>query len=226
MRFTWLGQAGLMMETGGTTVLIDPYLSDAVAAIEPKNHRRVPVDERFFAVRPTVILLTHDHADHTDPETLAHYLHAHSDVTVLASLHAWRRVRAFGGDNNYVLFEAGSRFTVGGVCFEALPAAHSDEHAIGALIGAEGRTCYVTGDTLYSERIFAALPRRPIHALFLPINGVGNNMNTTDAAAFSARVGATYTVPLHFGLFDAIDPRAFVCKGRVIPRIYEEIPLP
>lgn len=113
MKTTWLGQAGLMMEGAGMTLLIDPYLSDAVAKTEPKNHRRVPVDERFFAVRPTVILLTHDHADHTDPETLSHYLHAHSGVTVLASENAWRRVRAFGGDNQYVLFEAGSRFTVG-----------------------------------------------------------------------------------------------------------------
>ena len=41
MKITWLGQAGLMMETGGRIILIDPYLSDSVAKINPLNYRRV-----------------------------------------------------------------------------------------------------------------------------------------------------------------------------------------
>ena len=52
MKITWLGQAGLMVETCGKTVLIDPYLSDSVREINPKNYRRVPVDERFLQVKP------------------------------------------------------------------------------------------------------------------------------------------------------------------------------
>ena len=37
MKITWLGQAGLLFETNGKTILIDPYLSDSVAQIEPHN---------------------------------------------------------------------------------------------------------------------------------------------------------------------------------------------
>lgn len=48
MKITWLGQAGLLLKHNDQTVLIDPYLSDSVAKINPKNKRRVPVDERFF----------------------------------------------------------------------------------------------------------------------------------------------------------------------------------
>ena len=42
-----------------------------------------------------MIVLTHEHIDHTDPETLAHYLNEDSDVLVLASENAWKKVKAF-----------------------------------------------------------------------------------------------------------------------------------
>ena len=74
MKITWLGQAGLLIETKGKIILVDPYLSDGVAKIQPHNHRRVPVDERFFKVKPDVIVLTHNRADHTDKETLCRFL--------------------------------------------------------------------------------------------------------------------------------------------------------
>lgn len=59
-----------MLELDGVRVMIDPYLSDSVAKVNPLNKRRVPVEEQFFDVRPDVLILTHDHPDHTDPETL------------------------------------------------------------------------------------------------------------------------------------------------------------
>ena len=31
MKVTWLGQAGLLIETNGTKIMIDPYLSDSVS---------------------------------------------------------------------------------------------------------------------------------------------------------------------------------------------------
>ena len=70
MKITWLGQAGLLIETEGVIIMIDPYLSDSVAAVNPKNYRRVPVEERFLRMRPDVLICTHNHLDHTDPETL------------------------------------------------------------------------------------------------------------------------------------------------------------
>ena len=106
MKITWLGQAGLLFETNGKTIIVDPYLSDSVKTIEPHNYRRVAVDESFLQIKPDMILLTHNHLDHTDPETLSHYLSEKSEVTVLASGNAWQNVRkAFGGlKNNYVQF--------------------------------------------------------------------------------------------------------------------------
>lgn len=223
-RVVWLGQAGLLFDFDGFRVMVDPYLSDSVAALDPAKHRRVPVDERFFEVKPDVLVLTHDHLDHTDPDTLGELFRRHGGVCVLASPNAWNTVRRFGGGNNYVRFARGAVWTEGSVRFEALYAEHSDENAIGVLITAGGKRWYVTGDTLYSKRTLAELTGSP-DVLFLPVNGVGNNMNMTDAARFAEAVGARRTVPLHFGLFDGIDPRALSVPGTVIPEIYQEIRL-
>lgn len=225
MKITWLGQAGLLFETEGKKILIDPYLSDFVKTVNPKNYRRVPVDERFLQIKPDVILCTHNHLDHVDPETLKHYLREDTECLVLAPEGGWQEIRKFGGSNNYVRFQNGTEWTEGGVRFRAVFAEHSDPYAIGVILSAEGKNYYVTGDTLYSERVFESLPDTELEAVFLPINGVGNNMNAADAARFAKRTGAKYAVPIHFGLFDELDPHTFEHPNRVIPRYYQEIKL-
>ena len=225
MKVTWLGQAGLLFETNGVKIIVDPYLSDSVKEIQPHFWRRVPVDEKFFEIIPDVIVLTHDHLDHTDPDTLCHYLGENTEVCVLASGNAWDKVRKrFGGiKNNYVTFNEGTEWTETEVHFKAVYANHSDSCAIGVLITAEGKTYYVTGDTLYDERILNALPQN-IYAVFLPVNGVGNNMNMTDAKRFCERIGAL-AVPLHCGLFDEKDMNDFEYDNKVVPEFYKEIKL-
>lgn len=223
MKITWLGQAGLLFETDGKKILIDPYLSDNVKNFEPQNYRRVPVEESFLSIKPDVIIITHNHLDHLDKETLKYYLTEDAEVLVLAPNGGWQELRKFGGKSNYVLFNAGTEWSCGNVCFTAVKAEHSDPCAIGVIVSAEGRDYYVTGDTLYNEQVLASLPKTELFAVLLPINGKGNNMNAIDAARFAAQTGAKYAVPLHFGLFDTIDPTIFVAQNRIIPQIWQEI---
>lgn len=223
MKLTWLGQAGLLFETDGKKILIDPYLSDNVKNFEPQNYRRVPVEESFLSIKPDVIVVTHNHLDHLDKETLKYYLTEDAEVLVLAPNGGWQELRKYGGKSNYVLFNQGTEWTVGAVRFRAVKAEHSDPCAIGVIVSAEGRDYYVTGDTLYNEQVLASLPKTELFAVLLPINGKGNNMNAVDAARFAAQTGAKYAVPLHFGLFDTIDPTIFVAQNRIIPQIWQEI---
>lgn len=46
-------------------------------------------------------------------------------------------------------------------------------------------------------------------------------MNATDAAAFAAKTGAKHSVPIHFGLFDQLDPTIFKTDNAVIPTAYQ-----
>lgn len=222
MDITWLGQAGLLLKKGNACILIDPYLSDSVAKINPKNKRRVPVDFRFFAEKPTIMVFTHNHLDHYDPETVRHFLTDQTQITVLAPASVWQEVRKIGGSNNYVLFNRGTSWTEGDFRFTAVAAEHSDPDAIGVIMADGQKTYYITGDTLYNENIFTALPHK-IDLLLLPINGVGNNMNATDATRFCQRICPSVAVPLHFGLFDDLDPETFLYEPKVIPQIYQKI---
>lgn len=221
MKITWLGQAGFLFETLNRKILIDPYLSNSVEKVQPQNRRRVMIDERFLEIKPDVIVLTHNHLDHTDPETLVHYLKENASVTVLASQNAYENVRKFGAlGNNYVCFNEGSIWTESGLKFSAIKAEHSDSHAIGVIINYQGKNYYHTGDTLYNEKIFSQLNNKNIDVLFLPINGVGNNMNVEDAIAFAKRVSPEVVIPMHFGMFDDIKPPILYFKT-IIPKEYQ-----
>ena len=224
MKVTYLGQAGLLFKKEGLTVMIDPYFSDSVVKVNPKNYRRVAVDERFFNVKPDVMIFTHNHLDHYDPETAPRFINQDSNITVLAPSSVWDQVRKLGGNNNYVIFNRHTTWTECGIKFTAVRAEHSDPAAIGVLIDDGEKVYYVTGDTLYNEEIFGDIPAN-VDVLFLPVNGVGCNMNKTDAARFAKRIGAAKVVPFHVGMFDEMTAEDFDSDRKVIPEIYREIKL-
>lgn len=222
MKITYLGQAGLLFETNDLKIMIDPYLSDSVGKTNPAMKRRIPVEERFLEMQPDILIFTHNHLDHYDPETVEHYFKMNGRMTTLAPSSVWSEVRKFGGAHNFVQFDRHTQWSEGGVRFAAVKAAHSDPFAIGILLFAEGKTYYITGDTLYNSEIFEDLPKG-IDLIFLPINGLGNNMNMEDAARFAKKSGAGIAIPLHTRLFDALDPAEFTFEPKIVPEYYKEI---
>lgn len=224
MKITYLGQAGFLFEKDGFKIMIDPYLSDSVEKINPKNYRRVAVDESLFEIEPDVMIFTHNHLDHYDPETVERFITADSKILVLSPKSVWDEVRKIGGGNNYVLFNRHTSWTANGIKFTAVKAEHSDITPIGVIIDDGDKKYYITGDTLYNEEIFDDIPD-DIYALFLPINGVGNNMNKVDALRFVERVNPQKTVPIHIGMFDEFTADDFDCDNKVIAEIYKELKL-
>ena len=225
MKITFLGQNGFLIESKKSKIVVDPYLSDSVEKTEPRNKRRQPVDERFLAVKPSVVIITHAHADHYDEETLDKLLTDNADCVILCPPSVFSKAKNRYGNANCVFFRCGTSYTVADAEFYAVAAEHSDTEAIGVIIIIEGKKLYVTGDTLYSERVFLSLPFRSFDAVFLPINGRGNNMNAVDAAKFVKRINSDIVVPVHFGLFDDLTGRELVCENAVIPQIYKEVKL-
>ena len=220
MKITHLGQAGLLIKTKDLTIMIDPYFTDSVGETDPQKHRRVEMDPRFWQLRPDVLLFTHSHLDHYDPATAGRILKENRGITVLAPTSVWGQVRGFGGDHNYVLFDRHTQWTEKDVRFTAVKAAHSDSFAIGVVIEAEGKTLYVTGDTLYNTEVLADLPEA-VDVIFLPVNGVGNNMNATDAARFVRDCGAKLAVPVHVGLFDDLTGDILQIDNKVVLAAFE-----
>ena len=213
MKVTLITQGGLLFENDRIKILVDPYLSDSVGKLDESKHRRIPVDESLFDVQPDVILITHNHLDHLDPETLERYLcSGRAPVTVLAGEAAYLRAREFGGGHNYVLLSPHCVWSEKGITFYSVRAAHSDTTAVGFIIDDGEKTYYVSGDTLYNFDVIdevLELVEDGVDFAFVPINGKGNNMNAKDAADFVYEIDAKRAVPLHYGLFDNIDPETF-----------------
>ena len=222
MKITWLGQGGLLFEKNGFKIMIDPYLSDSVEKVNPKNYRRVPVLESLFDIKPDIMIFTHNHLDHYDPETVPRFITADTNMTVLAPASVWNDVRKIGGGNNCVQFNRHTRWTEQGITFTAVKAEHSDPTPIGVIIDDGEKKYYVTGDTLYNDEIFADIPD-DIYAVFLPVNGVGNNMNMQDAKSFLEKLAPKVAIPMHCGMFDEIDMNDFEYEHKVVPEIYKEI---
>ena len=213
MKVTWLTQAGLLFENGNITVMVDPYFSDSVGEKNPEKHRRIPADKSFLDKAPDLVLITHDHLDHLDPETIGEIIaRAEKPITFLAPENAYRKLLSFGGDHNYVMLNPHSVWSEKGVTFYAVHAEHSDRTAVGFILDDGEKTYYVSGDTLYNYDVIdevLELVEDGVDYAFLPINGKGNNMNAKDAADFAYEIEAKQAIPLHYGLFDSIDPSAF-----------------
>lgn len=221
MILKWIGQAGFIVKTKDLTIIIDPYLSDSCHKVNPLSYRRYPADESLLSGKYDVIAFTHDHLDHTDPESYEPIFENNQNITVLASKNAWDKARTWGVGPNYVMFNNGTTWTENGVVFKAVKAEHSDLLAIGIIIESEGKTVYFTGDTLYNEAIFATLPEY-IDYCIMPVNGKGNNMNMTDAARFADKIGAKHIVPVHVGLFDDMKPDDFQHPNKIVFELNKE----
>lgn len=130
MKITWLGQAGLLFEKDNFKIIIDPHLSDSVKKLNPKNYRRVEVLDTLFEVKLDIMIFTHNHLDHYDPETVSRFITESTKITVLSPSSVWNDVRKIGGDNNYVQFNRHTTWTEYGIRFTAVKAEHSAPYIV------------------------------------------------------------------------------------------------
>ncbi len=213
MKVTWLTQAGLLFENGNIRIMVDPYFTDSAGRLHPEKTRRIPADMSFLDRDPDVVVITHSHLDHLDPETIELLIsRAKKPITFLAPENAYNKLMSFGGEHNYVMLNPHSVWSERGITFYAVSAEHSDRCAAGYIIDDGDKTYYISGDTLYNYDVIddvLELVEDGVDYAFLPINGKGNNMNAKDASDFAYEIGAKCAIPIHYGLFDSINPEVF-----------------
>ena len=228
MKVTWLTQAGLLFDNEKIRVLVDPYLSDSLGDSDPLKHRKIAVPEEFSTPVADLLILTNTEPDRLDDATLTRVLGGDRKMTVLASEGAYNRVRHFGGGHNYVLLSPHSVWSEGGITFYSVKAEHSDRTAIGVILDDGDKTYYVAGDTLYNYDVLddcLDLVENGVDYAFLPINGYGNNMNAKDAADFAYELGAEKAIPVHYGLFDDVNPYDFDFEDAMVITPFVEVEL-
>lgn len=202
----WLGGTGFVFKTAaGTQIYVDPYFSNCVAGIFGVE-RAFPAPIAADEARPDLLLATHWHEDHLDPEGLP-ILARSSQARFMAPPSCVSRLLGWGVPRDRVeALSAGERRQFRDVTIDAVPARHiagvpgwECDDAIGLLLDFGGLRVYHSGDTEYDLRLrgLAYNREQPIDVCLLVINGAGGNMNAHEAALLAWQLGAGTVVPMH-----------------------------
>lgn len=213
----WFGQNGFIFKSPeGTLASVDLYLSNSCEGLVPGMDlsRRVPVLVDPEEIDVDVYTCTHNHQDHTDPETIGrlrnrdttHFVGPHPTCEVYAKqgIEPGRIVAAWP-DCELEFRDLRVRGTF------ALPTDTSDLNHIGYVIQfGKGPKVYVTGDTDYHELLLGAAKHAP-DLMITCINGGFNNMSHWEAADIAGKIKPKAAIPCHYDMFpdNSVDPKQF-----------------
>jgi len=208
-----IGQAGHVIHSGGCTVIIDPYLSDRCGTNNPLFSRIIPVPVDPAAVKADVFMVTHDHADHLDPETVGAYRYKEV-TTFVAPRRAAKKLKALGiPAGNVRVVDQGDTLELPGLAIKGVFALPTDPGVLdttGYLLTFEnGRSVYHTSDTAYCDLLLKACPRAEV---LLPcINGKYGNLNVAQAVELTKAVNPKTVIPNHYDVMalNSENPESF-----------------
>jgi L-ascorbate metabolism protein UlaG (beta-lactamase superfamily) len=184
LKITFLGHASLRMTFGGKEIYIDPFSRLA-------DYSKLP--------KADLILITHEHGDHLDPNAVAAVRTAKTVMVLTAAC----AQQITGG----IIMKNGDKQTVEGISVEAVPAYnlvhkrenghpfHPQGQGNGYILTFGDKRVYIAGDT---ENIPEMKSLRNIDCAFLPMNipyTMTPEMVADGAKAFRPRI----LYPYHYG---------------------------
>ncbi len=200
----FLGQAGYYMRACGTSLMIDPYLSDSVGRGDPRFTRRylAPIDPA--KVRADIYIVTHDHLDHLDPETIGPYRYK-DQTAFVAPRHAAKKLQSLGiKPENITVVDHGDSARIGGVEITGIFALGTSADVVdtaGYLIRfPNGRTVYHSADTAYCQLLLDCCPHPEV--TLVCINGKYGNLNVAQAIELAKAAGSPYVIPNHYDVME------------------------
>lgn len=213
----WLGQNSFILKTSqGTTLAVDPYLSrneklDYIHPEPPIKPEELQVDYVFC---------THDHLDHTDPQTLTIVAKHHTKTLFLGPYESCERLMRLGVEKDCVkALRVGVPQKVSDIkvtAYYSVPPEEADTTHLGYIFEVEGVKIYDMGDTFQSvvskpETILAPIISASPDIAILPIVGDTPERKPEDALLFAKLIKAKVVIPSHYGCFSnrTIDPQKF-----------------
>jgi L-ascorbate metabolism protein UlaG (beta-lactamase superfamily) len=220
----WLGQAGFAFRCGHVFGMIDPYLSDHLAAkyrgTDKPHDRLMPGPVKADDVRGLdVVLCSHAHSDHMDPEALSILARNNPECCFLVPAAEMARAAEVGVPEDRLRpVNAGDTVPVGETQIDVLASAHEDcrtdengmHHFLGFVLRFGSLTLYHSGDCVPYPGLGEALKDVSIDMALLPVNGrddrrnalgIVGNFTFEEAVGLCREAGVRVLMAHHFGLF-------------------------
>ncbi|WP_329415188.1 MBL fold metallo-hydrolase [Streptomyces sp. NBC_00704] len=233
VEITWWGHATCTVEDSNVRVLTDPLFARRLAHLR-RRRGALPPPEAWQA---DVALVSHLHADHLHPPSLARLA---PGTRLLVPRGAPRAVPALRRLRHLRLSEVapGDETTVGDLRVRVVSARHDGRRlpvgrhrspALGYVIEGRART-YFAGDTGLFEEMAEEVG--PVDAALLPVGGWGpylgeGHLDAGRAAEAVRRLAPDSAVPVHYGTYwpigmDAVRPHEFHAPGEEFVRLAAE----
>jgi len=222
----WLGQAGFVFKTAaGKIIYLDPYLSDACERLHGfKRLSLAPL--RAQDVQADLVLMTHEHTDHLDPDSLPVIARQNPLCQFAGPAGCSDGVRQAQIDHErFILLEPARSYELCGVVIHTVQADHGDlsPTALAMMLDFGAIRIMISGDTSWRPVVFKPLCDLKPHVVITVINGTFGNMNHLDAAMLVQQMRPRFAVPCHFWMFaeqGGCDPGGFVhACGRLCPDV-------
>jgi L-ascorbate 6-phosphate lactonase len=224
IRIWWIGQEGFVLKSPRLTMYIDPYLSDYAERItrgQPNEHVLItpPPLKPEDVDHANLVLCTHDHADHIDPDGIPVIAKRSPNARFVVPRCAVETMRRLGVSSDRVhTLRGNDNLTFDGIEVHAIPAKHErfDRHPelgfpyLSYLIRFEGLNLFHAGDTIPYDGQVERVAAHRIDVAFVPINGRDDfrhrlqfegNFTCEEAVAFAMAVRAGLTIPMHYDKF-------------------------
>ena len=218
VKFIWLGHSTILLSIDGKVVLIDPIFSSHAAPVKIAAQRFQPPALSLDQL-PEIdyIIISHDHYDHLDMETVKHFIG--QDISFLAPLGVGAHLRHWGiAPESITELDWWDEASFDDLTFAATPSQHFSGR-IGVMhnnktlwaswvIKGKDDNIFFSGDSGYDTHYQEIGDRYgPFDIVFME-NGQYNegwqavhNLPDKAVRGFQELKG-TYLVPVHWGMFD------------------------
>ena len=230
MKITYLGQEGFLIEYKDTRFLTDPYLSDYVdrnSAIKDFEWIRAYAPPMTVCELGNIdaVFLTHDHDDHTDPDTTAEINKEKKNAKFIISESKTRFLNSLGVPLERIEgVQCFKEYSFGDISVIPIPAAHEELHEspeygedvfdeLGYIFILGDVTLFHAGDTYDYEgmaELINKYKRENTLVTLLPVNGadeerrakgIAGNLDCHEAFDLAKRCNADLIIPMHHDLY-------------------------
>ena len=208
VRVYWQGHAGVSVKgPEGQILHVDPYLSNSLAHLGPEFERKQPITISPEELVGDVVMCTHDHEDHLNPETVGPLSKAHPDLTFVTPSGCVPIMQAAGVDEARIVpLDVGERIELAGATITGVYTDHELFYvdgqfmihgSAGYLIDLAGVSVLNLGDTGYTIQHHEIMNPDVLAA---PINGLYHLTSADDIALLSRAIQPRVIFPVHYGV--------------------------